>query len=67
MSKFKPIYYPFTSHFKLSSKYCPTSDEEIKKMNKVFLCISSWLLNVCHNLYETGFSSCCWCGQLTSH
>jgi len=36
MSKFKPIYYPFPSHCKLSSKHCPTSDEEIKEMNKVF-------------------------------
>jgi hypothetical protein len=34
MSMSKPIRSPFASHFKLSSKRCPLSDEERNEMKK---------------------------------
>ena len=35
MSKVKEIYSPLAIHFKLSSKQCPTSDNDMKEMSKV--------------------------------
>ncbi|KAJ7009759.1 Retrovirus-related Pol polyprotein from transposon TNT 1-94 [Populus alba x Populus x berolinensis] len=35
MSNSKPVCSPLVSHFKLSSKQCPSSDEEIDEMKKV--------------------------------
>jgi ATP-binding cassette subfamily B (MDR/TAP) protein 1 len=35
MSNFKPVCSPLASHFKLSSKQCPSSDEERDEMEKV--------------------------------
>ena len=35
MSKAKAVCSPLASHLKLSSKQCPTSEKEMKKMSKV--------------------------------
>ena len=35
MTKAKAVCYPLTSHLKLSSKQCPTSEKDMKEMSKV--------------------------------
>ena len=62
MSKSEPICSPFTRHLKLSFKQCPLCDEEKKKDEEGYLCIHSWLLNLCHSLQKARYSSYCWCG-----
>eukprot|EP00253_Pinus_taeda_P022514 PITA_22514 len=39
---------PLATHFKLSTKLCPSDDKEKEENEQDSLCFSSWQLNVCH-------------------
>jgi len=49
MKDAKLVGMPLTTHFKLSTKLCPSDDKEKEEMRKI-----PWQFDVCHGMHMTG-------------
>ena len=57
---FLTVSIPFSVHFKLSKKYCTTSNEEKKEDGKYSLFLNFGELSICHGIHKAKYNSCSW-------